>query len=92
MKLMCGTFFQFFLELFNFLLKLAQQCILGVHINSGLILDIFGTVSITESADGFIVVVICWADVCTLQSNRSSKQNYTICSTLIEITFISTEI
>lgn len=72
MKLRCDTFFQFFLELFNFLLKLAQQCVLGVLVNSGLILNIFGTVGVTESTDGLVVVVICGADVCTLQSNIKS--------------------
>lgn len=85
LKLMRCTFFQFFLEIFNFLLKLTQQCILGVLINPGLILDVFGTVGVTECTDGFIVVVICWADVCTLQNKRAIKQNYTVCTTFTEI-------
>lgn len=61
------TFFQFFLKLFNFLLELAEHSILGILINPGLVLYVLGSVCIPESADGLIVVVVCWSDVCTLR-------------------------
>lgn len=61
------TFFQLFLKLFNFFLELAEHSILGILINPGLVLYVLGSVCIPESADGLIVVVVCWSDVCTLQ-------------------------
>lgn len=61
------TFFQFFLKLFNFFLKLAEQSILGIFINPGLVLYVLGSVCIPESADSLIVVVVCRSNVCTLR-------------------------
>lgn len=61
------TFFQFFLKLFNFFLELAEHSILGILINPGLVLYVLGSVCISESADGLIIVVVCWSNVCTLQ-------------------------
>lgn len=60
------TFFQFFLKLFNFFLELAEHSILGILINPGLVLYVLGSVCIPESADGLIVVIVCWSNVCTL--------------------------
>lgn len=61
------TFFQLFLKLFNFFLELAEHSILGILINPSLVLYVLGSVCIPESADGLIVVVVCWSNVCTLQ-------------------------
>lgn len=64
------TFLQLFLELFDLLLKLAQECVFGVFIYSRFILDVLRTVSVAQGADGLVVVVVCWSDVCTLKKKQ----------------------
>lgn len=69
-KRMQLAFLQLFLELFNFLLKLAEQCILWIFINSSFVFDVLGPVGISQSADCLIIVVVCWANVCTLRYTK----------------------
>lgn len=61
------TLLQFFLKLLNFFLKLAKQGIFRVFIDSSLVLDVLGTVGISQSANSFIIIVVCRANVCTLR-------------------------
>lgn len=60
------TFLQFPLKLFDFFLKLAKQSILRILIDPGFVLDVLGSVCIPESADGLIIVVVSWSNICTL--------------------------
>lgn len=68
------TFLQLFFKLFNFFLKLTEQGILGIFINSGLILDVFGTVGISECADSLIIIIVCRTNICTLLHKK--KRSY----------------
>lgn len=67
------TFLQFFLELIDLLLKLAQHGVFRVFIDSGLIPDVLCTVSIAQGADGLVVIVICWSNVCALKEITTIK-------------------
>lgn len=60
------TFFQFFFQVLYLLLKLSQQSVLGIFVDSGFVLDVFSSVSVAQGANGLIVVVVCRAYVCTL--------------------------
>lgn len=60
------TFFQFFLQVLDLLLKLPQQSVLGILVDSGLVLDVFSSVSVAQGANGLIVVVVCRPYVGTL--------------------------
>ena len=61
-----STFLQLLLELFDLLLELAQQCVLWVLVDAGLVLDVLGPVGIPQRTDGLVIVVICRPDVGTL--------------------------
>ena len=49
---------QLLLELLNLLLILPEQRVLGVLVNLGLVLDLFGTVGVAQRAEGLVVVVV----------------------------------
>lgn len=60
------TFLKLFLQLFDFFLKLAEQSILWVLIDSRFVFNVLGAVGIPQGADSFIIIIICWPNICTL--------------------------
>ena len=67
------TFLQLLLEVLDLLLELPQQCVLGVLVDAGLVLDVLGAVGVAQCADGLVVIVVRRADVRTLAAEK--KQN-----------------
>lgn len=57
------TFFKFLFQVLDLLLKLPQQSVLGVLVDSGLVLDVFSSVSVAQGANGLVIVVVCRAYV-----------------------------
>lgn len=68
------TFFQFLFQLLDLFLKLPQQSILWILVDSGFVLDVFSPVSVAQGTDGLIVVVVRRADICTLVGKMCQKE------------------
>lgn len=47
-------------QLLNLVLVFSQQGILRIFVDSGFVLDLFGAISVPESTEGFIIVVVSW--------------------------------
>jgi len=47
---------QFSAKLLDFLLELPQHGVLGVFVDFGFVLDVFGSVGLPQGADGFVLV------------------------------------